>query len=119
MSQNQQSSTSFSSTSFTSSSYTSSTSSDGHTTHTGHREARHASTDPSGGTTVWQATQDLGQPIMEQERRFDAEGREMIGGGDAGRARIEDVSEEGQQEERDRLYEERMEEEYAKREGGA
>ncbi|KXL43426.1 hypothetical protein M433DRAFT_155910 [Acidomyces richmondensis BFW] len=118
MSQNQQTNSSFTTTSFTTTSISSSTS-NGQTTRTGHRAAQQTSTDPSGTTTVRQATQDLGEPVVERERRFDADGREMIGGGDdLGRARIEDVSEVGQ-EERDRMYEERMEEEYAKREGGA
>lgn len=68
------------------------------------------------GTTVKTAHQNLGEPVMQEERRFDSEGRQIVGGSDANR-RIEDVDEEQRQ--RDREYEERIEEEYAKREGGA
>lgn len=72
-------------------------------------------TDPSGATVTQQASQNLGEPIIQEERRFDAQGREMLpgaSGADTGR-RIEDVSD------ADRKYEEAIEDEYAKREGGA
>lgn len=57
---------------------------------------------------------------MRDEKHYDTQGRELLSGTDgAGQnRRIEDVSEE-QQQQRDREYEERIEEEYAKREGGA
>lgn len=52
-----------------------------------------------------------------EERRFDPQGREMLSGTDGASTnrRIEDVSDD--QKEKDRLYEERIEDEYAKREG--
>ena len=63
----------------------------------------------------------MGEPVVQETRRYDTQGRKMPEGaggvtGDPQR-RIEDVSDE--QAEKDRLYEERMEDEYAKREGGA
>lgn len=81
-----------------------------------------SSTDPSGQTTVKQASQNLGEPIVQETRTYDQEGRQLISGGNDGTGvgmgrRIEDVSDD--QKERDRVYEERMEDEYAKREGGA
>lgn len=79
-------------------------------------------TDPSGQTTVQSASQNLGQPVVQETRTYDQEGRQLIAGGNDGTGvgmgrRVEDVSDE--QKERDRIYEERMEDEYAKREGGA
>jgi hypothetical protein len=72
------------------------------------------------GTTVNQASQNMGEPIVQSTRRYDAQGREMVHGGAASaQRRIEDVSDDAQQAQRDREYEERMEDEYAKREGGA
>jgi hypothetical protein len=60
---------------------------------------------------------------VQETRHYDSQGRELLegsGGKGAGR-RIEDVSGDvsDKQAERDALYEERMEDEYAKREGGA
>lgn len=74
--------------------------------------------DPS-GTTVKSASQNLGEPIVREERHYDPQGREMLSGTDGAgtNRRIEEVSEE--QKQKDREYEERIEEEYAKREGGA
>ena len=65
------------------------------------------------------ASQNIGEPVVQEERRYDPQGRELLSGTDGAMAnrRIEDVSEE--QKERDRQYEEMIEEEYAKREGGA
>lgn len=60
--------------------------------------------------------QRLGEPVVRTERNTDGSGREVEGEG--GRGRIEDVTDR-EQAERDREYEERIEEEYAKREGGA
>ena len=61
----------------------------------------------------------MGQPMVAEERRFDSQGREQLSDVDRGGAnrRIEDVTDE--QKEKDREYEERIEEEYSKREGGA
>lgn len=88
----------------------------------GYRTVRQSYTDGS-GTTVRSATQNAGQPAVQQTRRYDAQGRELLegggnGGGGAGQRRIEDVTDE-QQTEKDREYEEKIEDEYAKREGGA
>ena len=71
------------------------------------------------GTTVRSATQNLGEPAIAEERHYDQQGRELLSGTDGAGAnrRVEDVSDE--QKEKDRQYEERIEEEYAKREGGA
>jgi len=58
--------------------------------------------------------------MVTETRQYDGSGRELLGGGAGGAdmsRRIEDVSD--AQAERDRQYEERIEEEYAKREGGA
>ena len=75
-------------------------------------------TDPS-GTHVKSESQNIGQPIVHEERHYDTQGRETLGGSDGADSnrRIEDVSDE--QKEKDKQYEERIEEEYAKREGGA
>lgn len=72
------------------------------------------------GTTVNTASQKYGEPVVQEQRQYDAQGREMIGSanGTGSDRRIEDVDEEAQRE-RDRQYEERIEDEYAKREGGA
>jgi hypothetical protein len=59
---------------------------------------------------------------VQETRHYDPQGRELLEGpGGAGASRrIEDVSDtQASQAEKDALYEERMEEEYAKREGGA
>lgn len=108
-------------TSFTSTSYSSSSSSNGQQV-SGQRAMQTSSTDPSGQTTVQSASQNLGEPVVQETRTYDQEGRQLISGGNDGAGvsmgrRIEDVSDE--QKERDRVYEERMEDEYAKREGGA
>jgi hypothetical protein len=60
----------------------------------------------------------MGEPVVREERHYDAQGRELLSGaGAGGERRIEDVSDD--QKQRDREYEERIEDEYAKREGGA
>ncbi|KAM0723717.1 hypothetical protein Q7P37_000707 [Cladosporium fusiforme] len=116
-----------SSNTFSTSSFSYSTSSSSNTTSngqtTGYRTMEHSSTDPINGTTVRSATQNIGEPAVEQTRHYDSQGRELLegagsaGGADASR-RIEDVSDDAQAA-RDAQYEERMEDEYAKREGGA
>ncbi|KAK3711459.1 hypothetical protein LTR37_009638 [Vermiconidia calcicola] len=84
----------------------------------GSKHAQSSLSDPS-GTTVTTASQNLGEPTVQEQRQFDAQGREMVGGADGPETnrRIEEVSD--NQKERDRQYEERIEDEYAKREGGA
>lgn len=68
------------------------------------------------GTTVTTQSQNLGEPAVRETRQYDNHGRELVGGPmENGSNRITDV----EQAERDREYEERIEEEYAKREGGA
>ena len=111
---NQQSSFSFSSSSY---SYSSSSSNNNGQV-TGSRQTQQTYSDDS-GTTVKSTSQNIGEPVVSEERRYDTQGRELLSGTDGAGAnrRIEDVSDE--QKKRDREYEERIEEEYAKREGGA
>ncbi|OTA69643.1 hypothetical protein K449DRAFT_384605 [Hypoxylon sp. EC38] len=89
----------------------------------GSRYVEHTESDPS-GTTTHIASQRSGEPLRHERRDYDASGRLISGGGRAlgGNSidpsrRIVDVSDE--QHENDRLYEERIKDEYAKREGGA
>lgn len=72
------------------------------------------------GTRVYQTSQEPGQAAREERYEIDNNGRRIADGSTSGSnaGRITDVSDE-QQRENDRAYEERMEEEYAKREGGA
>lgn len=92
--------------SFTSQSYSSSSNGVGNS----YSEA--TVSDPS-GTTIHRTSQEAGQPAVSETTRLPAGGTAAVGGGvDSGR-RIEDVTD------ADREYEERMEDEYAKREGGA
>ena len=94
---------------FQSSTYSSSSDSAGN-----YYEERTAS-NPS-GTTVHRTTQEAGQPAVSETTRIPAGGTgaaaQQVEGLDS-RGRIEDVSE------ADRRYEENIEDEYAKREGGA
>jgi hypothetical protein len=80
---------------------------------TSHSETTYS--DPS-GTKVHRISQEHGQAPREETFETDNAGRRIEG---AGQRTIEDVTEEEQQKENDRKYEERMTEEYAKREGGA
>jgi hypothetical protein len=112
--------TSTSSSSFSFSSTINSSSSrttDGQTT--SHHSTHQTTSDPVNGTTVRTSIQENGQPAVEQTKHYDSQGRELLEGpgGAGGSRQIEDVS--GTQAQRDAEYEERMEEEYAKREGGA
>ncbi|KAI1651920.1 hypothetical protein F4815DRAFT_46831 [Daldinia loculata] len=102
-------------------SFSSSTTRNGQTT--GSRYAEHTASDPS-GTTTHTASQRIGEPLHHERRDYDASGRlvsssdrALNGSGIDPDRRIEDVSDE--QRENDKLYEERIEDEYAKREGGA
>lgn len=105
--------TQYYSSSYSSVSYSSSTSSDPEGTTT--RYAQSSSTDPK-GTTTHRILEETGQLSYEETTYTPAEGC-MEGGGAGSRSTIEDVTDE--QSQRDRDYEERMEDEYAKREGGA
>ncbi len=77
------------------------------------------------GTTIRRVQQETGKPTLRDESYIPPGGRGIASGsGDEPNRerRIEDVTDQDQessQAERDRLYEERMEDEYAKREGGA
>lgn len=99
---------------------------------TGHHTTQRAHTDESGNTTIERSHQNLGEPARVETRSFDRQGRQlmtgeveeasdrMLEGGNkepAGGPTIEDVTDE--QSTRDKQYEEAMEDEYAKREGGA
>ncbi|KAJ5482632.1 hypothetical protein N7475_001444 [Penicillium sp. IBT 31633x] len=67
--------------SFTSSSYyysTTSNGSDGRAT-TGHRYSTTSQTEPDGTTIVRTAQQELGQPAIVEERRYDNTGQEQLG----------------------------------------
>lgn len=107
--------------SYSSSSYTSysssSTSADGRVTGSTHKEESIAN--PS-GASVRTTTQNLGEPVIQETRHYDAEGREVptqrltgTTGSNTAR-RIEEVSDDAAAQ-----YQDRIEDEYAKREGGA
>lgn len=100
---------------------------------TSHSYTEEQRSDPQ-GTTVRSTTQNVpNAPAVQEVRYFDAGGHEIPAERAAHRGlegaapanngsnrRIEDVSDQDQREsEVDRLYRERMEDEYAKREGGA
>lgn len=72
----------------------------------------HQTYSDNSGTTVKSASQNMGQPVVQETRRYGPQGRELLSGpsGDSGTRRIEDVSDEDQAR-RDREYEERIEEE--------
>lgn len=103
---------------YTSTSTTSTSSSDSNQPHT-HSQTTRASHDDRTGTHAERITQETGQPTLVESTDVPGGSAGGSGGssGSGGSRRIEDVSEE--QAARDREYEERMEEEYAKREGGA
>jgi hypothetical protein len=109
MSNNQYYSSSYSSVSYSSSS--TSTEPTGKTT----RFTQSSSTDPRGTTTHRTAEETGKQPY--QETTYTPAGGRLESSGAVTQGRIEDVTDE--QAERDKEYEERMEDAYAKREGGA
>ena len=104
-SQSQSQSQGYSYSTFTSSSYSSVTDSSG-TTYT-----ESVTSNPS-GTTIHKSTQRPGELPNTNTTRLPANQNQQVEGRDGGR-RIEDVTD------ADREYEERIEDEYAKREGGA
>ena|SRR2546423_5494041 len=106
--QNQYYSATYSSTSYSSSSSTDPT---GKTM----RVTESTSTDPRGTTTRRTAEETGKEPY--HETTFTPAGGRLESTGTGTQGRIEDVTDD--QAERDREYEERMEDEYAKREGGA
>jgi hypothetical protein len=74
--------------------------------------------DPS-GTRVHRTSQKSGEPARQERFEVDNSGRRVEGGNALSRVRIQDVTDEEEQKANDKKYEERMEDEYAKREGGA
>ena len=107
--------TSSSSTYYSTSSSSFSSTSNGQTT--SYSQSTHS--DPS-GTRVHRIFQEPGQAPREERFETDNAGRPVAGGDGNTQGRIQDVTDsDEQQKENDRLYEERMEDEYAKREGGA
>lgn len=105
----------------TSVSYTTS-SSNGQRNGQAYRKESHST--PEGRTTRT-STQNLGQPMVQETRHYDGQGRELLGSGQpmnqrtiqqSGGGRIEEIADES---EADRSYKEKMEDEYAKRDGGA
>ena len=82
-------------------------------------QTQHTYSDNS-GTHVYRTSQQPGQAPVEERFEIDSSGRRIAEGSTSGsnQGRITDVTDE-QQKENDRLYEERIEDEYAKREGGA
>lgn len=82
---------------------------------TSHTQSTHTD---STGTRVHQTSQQPGQAPRETRYEIGSNGRAVE---ESSAGRITEVSEadEAKQKENDRLYEERMEDEYAKREGGA
>lgn len=106
----------FSYSSSSSTSYSSSTTANGQTQGTAYHEESHST--PS-GTSVRTVQQNAGEPAVQETRHYDPHGRELLNpanGNGGEQRRIEDVTEES---DTDKLYRERMEDEYAKREGGA
>lgn len=74
----------------------SSSTSDGqtHQTQSGQRYSTNSHTEPDGTTTVRTLRQDMGQPVIVEERRFDENGRELAALPDSrseGMRRIEDL----------------------------
>ena len=103
--------------------YTSSTSSIGGQA-SGTAYSQQAQSGPD-GTRIQTTSQNLGEPAVQEFRQYDAQGREqpidpkvLPADGSGGVGRIGTAPVELESEE-DRLYKERMEDEYAKREGGA
>lgn len=68
----------FSSSSSSSYYYSSTSNTDDGRTKTGHRHATSSYTDKDGTTVVRTATQDLGQPPVVEERRYDPTGQEQL-----------------------------------------
>lgn len=110
--------TSYSSSSFSYSS--SSSSSNGQTSGKAYHKETHSNPQ---GTTTRTTSQNMGEPMIQETRHFDASGRELLGSGQAAtrpaieqpRGRVEEIDES----DADRAYRQKMEDEYAKREGGA
>lgn len=102
-------------TTFSSSTSTTSQTINGQTTGVSH--SQQSQTTPS-GTTTHTSSQNLGEPVNQETRHFDAQGRELPAS-TSGSSASNLIEDESTQQDKDAQYEERMEEEYAKREGGA
>lgn len=74
--------------------------------------------DPS-GTRIQRTHQAPGEAPRVERFETDANGRQLEDPRTTGAKRIQDVTEEEEAKAKERVYEERMEGEYAKREGGA
>lgn len=113
----------FSSSSVSYSSSSTTSSNGGEPTTTGFQRTHQSYTDPSGTTSERATHQDLGGALRQTTRQTDSSGRVLTGGGAEDAQRITDggpeVTDVTDQAENDRRYEEAMEDEYAKREGGA
>ncbi|KAI1619101.1 hypothetical protein EDD37DRAFT_624627 [Exophiala viscosa] len=103
-------------------SYSSSTNGHGTT----HRVTESVTSNNRDGTTVRRAQEETGRPRIQEERHYapgSRLGARVTNDNTSSQGRIQDVTdqddEDEAQKERDRQYEERMEDEYAKREGGA
>ncbi|KAF2225577.1 hypothetical protein BDZ85DRAFT_231440 [Elsinoe ampelina] len=92
-----------------STSYSTSTTTNGQTT--GSQYTQQSTGNPQ-GTTVHTTSQNLGEDPVNETRQYDAQGRELLSGG-TNQPVIQDVTD------ADKKYEEAIEDEYAKREGGA
>ncbi|KAF2833806.1 hypothetical protein CC86DRAFT_15259 [Ophiobolus disseminans] len=74
--------------------------------------------DPS-GTRVHRTSQNPGEAAREERFEVDNSGRRVEGSGATDQRKIEDVTDQEEQKKNDKKYEENIEDEYAKREGGA
>ncbi|KAI4727106.1 hypothetical protein E4T49_05138 [Aureobasidium sp. EXF-10728] len=111
------------SSSFTSTSYSyssASSSNNGQTTGVTHSTQSHTNSD---GTTIRTTQQNLGGPSIQETRHYDSQGREQLAAPSTTNSQrrlqdfeVEDVTDET---DADKKYREAMEDEYAKREGGA
>ncbi|KAL2868563.1 uncharacterized protein BJX67DRAFT_349799 [Aspergillus lucknowensis] len=84
------------------------------TTESGHRYTKAAHTEPDGTTTVRTIRQDLGEPVVVEEHRYDQAGRELAVLPDArsgGMRKIEDIGDEEDEVDDDYKEEEEEEEE--------
>lgn len=100
-------------TSYSSTSYTSSSSANGGQPHVQSYSESANYNSRDGGSFV-RESKETGQPTLRDERQIPVQGRVEQDGTDSGSSRrIEDVTD------ADKQYLERMEDEYAKREGGA
>jgi hypothetical protein len=74
--------------------------------------------DPS-GTRVHRVSKNPGEAAREERYQVDSAGRKLQGAAPTDEKRIEDVTDQEEQKANEKKYEDRMEDEYAKREGGA